>query len=321
MQQKLRKRKRITGVVGLDIGGTKTAVLVGTYEGEILHRLSFPTATEKGFQSSFRQICRKTKQTLGWARKKGIEIDAVSVSVGGPLDIERGIIYSPPNLPGWNEIHLKEMLQREFSLPTLIEHDGNAGALAEYFFGAGKGYRNIVFLTLGTGLGAGIILDGRIYHGTNDNAGEVGHMRIARTGPEAYGKKGSWEGYCSGTGMAKLARAMNPRRWNAAVTAQDIATAAMRGDRDALNVIKKSAKFLGQGLAILADILNPEVIILGSLGVRLGDLLIEQAREEMKREAMPRAFAACRVVPATLGERIGDVAALMAAIYQRRSHG
>jgi glucokinase len=313
--------ERVTGIVGLDIGGTKTAVVVGTYDGGILHRLSFPTAAEKGFKTSFGRICVNVERGFEWTRKKGIEIDAISVSVGGPLDIERGIIYSPPNLPGWNEIHLKELLQEEFSLPVFIEHDGNAGALAEYFFGAGKGCRNIVFLTLGTGLGAGIILDGRIYHGTNDNAGEVGHMRIARTGPEAYGKKGSWEGYCSGTGMAKLARALNPRRWKATVTAQDITAAARRGDRDALNVIEKSAKFLGQGLAILADILNPEAIILGSLAVRLGDLLVKPAREEMKREATPRAFAACWVVPAALGEHIGDVAALMAAIYHRQSHG
>jgi glucokinase len=321
MQEKPKKSKRAVGIVGLDVGGTKTAVIVGTYGGQILHRLSFPTATGKGFQSSFNRICNSSKRAIAWTRKKRIQIDAFSVSIGGPLDIQRGIIYSPPNLPGWNEIHLKEMLQKEFSLPTFVEHDGNAGALAEFFFGAGKGCRNIVFLTLGTGLGAGIILDGRIYHGTNDNAGEVGHMRIAQTGPEAYGKKGSWEGYCSGTGMAKLARTTNPRRWNGDVTAQDIAAAAKRGDRDALNVIKKTAKFLGQGLAILADILNPEVIILGSLGVRLGDLLIEPAREEMEREATPRAFSACRVVPAALGEHIGDIAALMAAIYHRRSHG
>ncbi|MGA9363559.1 MAG: ROK family protein [Bacteroidota bacterium] len=321
MQEKPKKPKRIAGIVGLDIGGTKTAVLVGTYDGEILHRLSSPTATEKGFQSSFNRICTSTKRALAWARKKRIQIDAISVSIGGPLDIQEGIIYSPPNLPGWNEIHLKEMLQKEFSLPAFIEHDGNAGALAEFFFGVGKGCRNIVFLTLGTGLGAGIILDGRIYRGTNDNAGEIGHMRIARTGPEAYGKKGSWEGYCSGTGMAKLARAMNPNRWKDTVSAQDIATAAKRGDQDALNVVTKSARFLGQGLAILADILNPEVIILGSLGVRLGNVLIRPALEEMEREATLRAFAACRVVPAALGEHIGDVAALMAAVYHRRSHG
>jgi glucokinase len=309
-----------TGILGFDIGGTKTAILIGTYDGEILHRLSFPTASEKGFEASFHRICANARGALRWARRKRIQIDAISVSIGGPLDIEEGIIHSPPNLPGWDEIHLKEILQKEFSLPTFIEHDGNAGALAEFCFGAGRGYKNIVFLTLGTGLGAGIILDGRIYHGTNDNAGEVGHVGIARTGPEAYDKKGSWEGYCSGTGMAKLAHAMNPRRWRATVTAQEIAAAAKHGDHDALNVVKRSGTFLGRGLAILADILNPEVIILGSLGVRLGDLLIRPAQKEMEREATPRAFSSCKIVPAALGEHIGDVAALMAVIYHGRSH-
>jgi glucokinase len=315
-----RKHSRQNAILGLDIGGTKTAIVVGTYEGEILHRTTFSTATERGFEFSFRRICARATSSLRWSNQERLKIDAISVSIGGPLDIEKGMIHSPPNLPGWNDIPLKKMLREKFSLPVSIEHDGNAGALAEFFFGAGRGFRNIVFLTLGTGLGAGIILDGKIYRGTNDNAGEVGHIRIARTGPEAYGKKGSWEGYCSGTGMAKLARGMHPSKWKAGVTAQDIVKAAKRGDPDALKVVRASARFLGQGLATLADILNPEVIILGSLGARLGNLLIKPAVDAMEREATPRAFAACRVVPAALGERIGDVAALMAAIYLRELH-
>ncbi|MEK6570763.1 MAG: ROK family protein [Bacteroidota bacterium] len=314
--------RRQEAILGFDIGGTKTSVVVGTYDGKILHRISFPTTTHKGFELSFSTICTNASKALRWAKRRRLPVGVISVSVGGPLDIEKGIIYSPPNLPGWDGIQLKELLEGRFSLPVFIEHDGNAGALAEFFFGAGRGHKNIVFLTLGTGLGAGIILDGKIYHGTNDNAGEVGHIRIARVGPEAYGKKGSWEGYCSGGGMSKLAHQMNPRRWNVNVTAYDISRAARRGNRDALKVIQKSAKFLGQGLAILMDILNPELIILGSLGFRLGDLLIEPALKEMEREATPRAFAACEVVPAALGESIGDLASLAAAIYHKRSsHG
>jgi len=309
---------RQKAILGLDIGGTKTTVVAGTYNGEILYRISFRTATEKGFNASFRNICRAAEKTLRWASQRNLTASAISVSIGGPLDIERGIIYSPPNLPGWDNIHLKELLQDRFSLPVFIEHDGNAGALAEYFFGAGRGFKNIIFLTLGTGLGAGIILDGRIYHGTNDNAGEVGHIRIARTGPEAYGKKGSWEGYCSGTGMAKLASQMNPRRWKHGVAAHEIVELAKRGDLEALKVVRRSGKFLGQGLAILADILNPEIMILGSLAIRLGDLLIEPAVKEMSREATPRAFSVCKVVPAALGERIGDIASLVAALYHRK---
>lgn len=305
-------------ILGFDIGGTKTSVVLGTYDGEILCRVSFPTATDKGFDQSFATVCRNGLKVLQWACQKRIRVEAVSVSIGGPLDIKRGIIYSPPNLPGWDNIDLKTLLEERFLLPVFIEHDGNAGALAEYFFGAGRGYKNIIFLTLGTGLGAGIILDGKVYHGTNDNAGEVGHIRIARTGPEAYGKKGSWEGYCSGTGIAKLAHQMYPRRWKPNVTAAEIAKSAREGDRDALTVLQKSARFLGQGLAILADILNPEIIILGSLGVRLGALMIKPALEEMERDATPRAFLACKVVPAALGERIGDVAALAAAICNKR---
>jgi glucokinase len=305
-------------ILGLDIGGTKTAVVAGTYQAEILHRQSF--RTKKEFAASFNSTCTAVEETLRWARQRKLKTAAISVSIGGPLDIEQGIIYSPPNLPGWEEIQLKRLLREKFALPVFVEHDGNAGALAEFLFGAAKGYRNIIFLTLGTGLGAGIILDGKIYHGTNDNAGEVGHMRIARTGPEAYGKKGSWEGFCSGTGIALLAHQMNPRRWKAHVSAKEIVAAARKGDGDALKVIETCAHYLGQGLAILADILNPELIILGSLGVRLGDLLIKPAMEVMRKESTARAFAACKVVPAALGENIGDVASVVAAIYHLRSH-
>lgn len=301
-------------IIGLDIGGTKFTVLEGNLQGEILNRVQQPTETQRGFEDTFARLCAAVDQVLDSARAAGREIAALSVSVGGPLDIERGIIYSPPNLPGWDAIPLKSLLQQRFSLPVYVEHDGNAGALAEWRFGAGAGTRNLIFLTMGTGLGGGIILNGQLYRGTTDLAGEVGHMRIAPDGPLVYGKRGSWEGYCAGPAFARFAGEMFPRRWGHGVTTPEIVQLALEGDADALAVVEHVASYLGQGLAILADILNPEMIVIGSMAVRLGEVLLAPARRAMQAEALPGTFAACRVVPAALGERLGDIAALCAAI-------
>ena len=144
-------------IIGLDIGGTKTAVVTGNPRGEILSRRQFMTVPERGFDKVFEELTAAIGRTLAETPEP---VKAISVSIGGPLDILKGIVNSPPNLPGWNNIPLKELLITKFSLPVFVEHDGNAGALAEFYFGAGKGFRNIVFLTMGTGLGAGMILDG-----------------------------------------------------------------------------------------------------------------------------------------------------------------
>ncbi len=306
-------------IVGLDIGGTKFAVIEGTWAGEILSRVQQPTETERGFESTFARLCSYVEAALNAAHREGRAATALSISIGGPLDIERGIIYSPPNLPGWDAVPLKALLQQRFSLPVYVEHDGNAGALAEWRFGAGRGVRNLIFLTMGTGLGGGIILNGRIYRGSSDLAGEVGHMRIAPDGPPAYGKRGSWEGYCAGPAFAVLAAEMFPARWGPGVTTPEIVQLALSGDVQALAVVEQVAGYLGQGLGILADILNPEMIVIGSMAVRLGEILLAPARRAMKAESLPGTYAACRVVPAALGDRIGDIAALCAAIEGHKS--
>ena len=302
-------------IIGLDIGGTKTAVLRGTPNGEIRARTQFPTPPRR--DEAIARIMQETEAHLAAAAGQA---STISVSIGGPLDIERGIIYSPPNLPDWDAVPLKDLLQQRFSLPVYVEHDGNAGAIAEHIFGAGRGFANVIFLTMGTGLGGGLILNDRIYRGSSDLAGEVGHMRIAPDGPEAYGKKGSWEAFCSGPGMVRIARARFPRRWggDAVLDARALTELAREGDADALAVVRETGRWLGQGLAILVDILNPQRIIIGSMAVRLGELLLEPAREELRREALPGAHQACQVVPAELGERLGDVAALCAAIQAAR---
>lgn len=302
-------------ILGIDVGGTTTAVVIGDRAGAIHHRAEFATRAERGFEATFDELCAAVRAVLNRPPHAERPIEVISVSIGGPLEIERGIVKSPPNLPGWDDIPLKQLLADRFSLPVHIEHDGNAGALAEWYFGAARGARNAVFLTMGTGFGAGLILNGKIHRGSCDLAGEVGHIRLAADGPAAYGKTGSWEGLCGGAGIARRAARRFPERWtDAPVTVRDLARLAATGDRDAETLFHEVGQDLGRGVAILVDLLNPEVVVIGSLGVRLGDRILEPAREVVRREALPDAVAACRIVPAALGERLGDVASLSAAI-------
>ncbi|MGC9219464.1 MAG: ROK family protein, partial [Athalassotoga sp.] len=163
------------------------------------------------------------------------------------------------------------------------------------------------------GLGAGIIINGEIYRGSSNMAGEVGHIRIAEDGPEVYGKSGSWESYCSGDGIAKLARYLFPDYFPRRTTAQDISKIALSGDEKSIEVLKRSGRYLGIGLANLFDIFDPDRIILGSLSLRLPDIWIDEAKEIVKKEALDGPNAVNRIVKSALGERIGDYSALITA--------
>jgi glucokinase len=315
-------------LIGIDIGGTKTAVLLSAQPPAALSRKEFPTRPAQGPERALQLIKSTIRDLLAEQGVGASAIARLGVSCGGPLDRVRGIIQSPPNLPTWDEVPIKAILEREFQAECLIENDANAGAVAEHRFGAGEGCQNMVFLTMGTGLGAGIITDGRLYRGTNDLAGEVGHLRLTRTGPVGHNKKGSAEGWASGGGMAQVAqqavaRAIKRKRptrlaklykFGGPITAKDIGVAARQGDAVALQVLESTGERLGEVLAILVDLLNPDRIVIGGLAMRLGDLLLEPARRVMRREALDLPAQTCQVLPATLGERIGDVAALCIAM-------
>ncbi|MCZ7542451.1 MAG: ROK family protein [Anaerolineae bacterium] len=301
-------------IIGLDIGGTKSAVVEGGRDAEIYQRRGFTTPADRPFDVAAPFMEGEIDQVLAAAQAAGRSVEALSVSVGGPLDIQRGLLTTPEQLPNWHGAPLRDWLETRYGRPAYVEHDGNTGALAEYHFGAGQGARILVFLTFGTGLGAGIMIDGRVLYGVNDLAGEVGHIRIAPDGPSTHGKSGTWEGYASGVGLVYLARMRQPRRWAEPLATRTIVAAALDGDPDALALVREAGQWLGRGLAVLVDVLNPDRIVVGTLGVVLGDLVLEPARAAMRAEALAVSAAACAVVPAGLGARLQDVQALMGAI-------
>lgn len=312
-----RTLNRAMSILGLDIGGTKTAVVEGTREAAILQRRAVPTRAEEPFGQTFPHLAALMDETIRDAEAAGRRIEAISVSVGGPLRIGAGVLIDPPHLPGWHGVALKARLAERFAgRPVYVEHDGNAGALAEYHFGVGRdrpGLQHLVFLTFGTGLGAGLIVHGKVVHGASDTAGEVGHWRLSEAGPVGFGKAGSWEGWASGKGLRGLAALRFPHRWTPETPIRDVVQAIRDDDPDALAVAQEAGGYLGRGLALLVDALNPQIIVLGSLAVVLGERILAPARRVLAEEALPQAVAACEILPAALGPRLGDVAALMAA--------
>ena len=305
-------------ILGLDVGGTKTALVEGTAEGEILERVEWPTESERAFAEVFPQVVVQIGAMISLAGGRGRMPVALSVSIGGPLKIGEGFLIDPPHLPGWHGVALKRRLSEAFpSLPVFVEHDGNAGSLAEFHFGVGKGrsdLRHLIFLTFGTGIGAGFIVNGQVLRGATDTAGEVGHWRLAEDGPPGFGKRGSWESFASGAGLIELAAEMFPVRWNRESPIAELVKAMLEGDCEAMEVAEVAGRWMGRGLALLIDALNPQVIVFGSLGVVLGERILGPARRVIAEETLPQAAAACELVPAALGRQIGDVAALMAAL-------
>lgn len=319
------RKKYLTGI---DIGGTKCAVILGNSDAEIVERISFATETNKGPEYTIKRIIHFINELLEKNKLISSDIKAIGISCGGPLDSKKGIVMSPPNLPGWDNIPIVEIIEKQFKVKTGIQNDANACALAEWKWGAGKGYQNLVFLTFGTGLGSGIILNNQLYSGTNDNAGEVGHIRLAPDGPIGYNKAGSFEGFCSGGGIAQLAKSKAREYLDKgkkvafcsslsqidSIDVKRISEAAEKGDPLAIEIFGISGMYLGMGLSIIIDILNPEVIIIGSIFLRCEELLRPAMEEVINKEALKEAAQVCTIVPAGLGESIGDYASLGVAL-------
>jgi len=317
-------------LLGFDIGGTKCSVTLGTDKGsevmEIIEKKVLPT--DKSVYEMIDLLFATAEELLSKRSVSNEMISGIGISCGGPLSSKSGIILSPPNLPGWDNIPIVELAEKRFGKPVLLQNDANACAIAEWKYGAGRGYNNVVFLTFGTGMGAGLILDGKLYSGTNDLAGEVGHLRLAEIGPVGFGKAGSFEGFCSGGGIAQIAQMKVRQKLQMGqkvsfcnslndlpnLTAKIVAEAAYEGDEVAVDIYKTCAEYLGKGLSLLIDILNPEVIILGSIYGRAKSLLEPYMREMLEKEAITYSYQHCKIAPAGLSENIGDIAALTLAI-------
>lgn len=313
-------------VIGIDIGGTKLATVVAHKDGNIIQKVRKPTEAEKGPHHAVQLLLSMVDQALDLAGLQREDISGIGVSCGGPLDTKTGIIYSPPNLPGWDALPLKELIEAEFHIPTVIENDANASALAEAKFGGGRGYDYLLYITMSTGIGGGIVVNGEIYHGANDSAGEVGHQILLPDGPRCgCGKYGCLEALCSGPSIARRAQeAVTKRPHTKILTLADghinrvrsehVLQAASKGDALAIALIEETAYYMGWGIANLVNILNPQIVLLGTIAVAAGNLLLEPIRRTVAEMAMQRPAEAVKIMPAELGAAIGDLAAISLVI-------
>lgn len=312
-----------SNLLGIDIGGTKCAVIYGVQKNENLMLVDKKRFATTNVDETIETILSGIEEIMKIHGLTSLNTKAIGISCGGPLDSHKGVILSPPNLPGWDNIPIVSIVEKRVGIKATLQNDANACALAEWKLGAGKGTKNMVFLTFGTGLGAGLILNGMLYSGTNDNAGELGHIRMAEFGPVGYGKRGSLEGFASGGGIAQLAKMFISEKLQKGekvpwctlqeldqVTAQKVAEEAIKGDELARSIYETSAIYLGKGLSIVIDLLNPEVIVVGGIYSRNREIMESVVQKIIKREALSNSSRVCIIKPAALEEHIGDYAAL-----------
>ena len=302
--------------IGFDIGGTKCAVSLGKWENqkiEILAREETPTQS-----NPYETLDKLAPFVDKW--KGEFKIESAGISCGGPLDSKEGVIISTPNLAKeWHGFAIVSYVQSRFELKAKLENDANASAVAEWKFGAGRYALNVIFMTFDTGLGAGLILNGKLYSGTNGNAGEIGHIRLEKDGPIGYNKAGSAEGFCSGNGIKRLAKIRAEEQGvtlSEDITTKEIFEKAREGEKFYLSIVKESAEKFAKVVSILIDLFNPEVIIAGGVFMRNYDLFMPIITPRIEKESLTDAYKVCKILPAQIGENIGDYAALAIAISE-----
>ena len=305
--------------LGVDIGGTKVSVTLGNSRGKILDKKLLPTRTGKESGRAIEEIA----ETLGFLKSSARSNSTlgIGVDIPGPMNPHKGIIEKSPHLHGWQGFPLKRFLEKKLRLPVFMGNDANAAALGEKVFGAGKKVQNFVYLTVSTGIGGGVVLDGKLLLGASYGAGEVGHTIIVPGGERCgCGRHGCLEAYASGTAIARFVREellrvkslkiLKLAGSRGKVSAEIVAQAADSGDRLALEAYRRAGYYLGIGLANLINVLNPEMLILGGSVMKSSNLLWPSMKDSARAHAWPSLYKACRIVKTKLGDQVGDLGAL-----------
>ena len=313
-------------VVGVDMGGTKILAAVINAKGEIVQQAKRATKPKKGPEEVIERITRCIREAIDGAELKPSQIRAIGIGSPGPLDPETGVIIFAPNL-GWSNVPLKAKLEANLSIPTFVDNDVNVGTLGEYAFGAGRGVKNLVGIFVGTGIGGGIILDGKLFHGVNKTAGEVGHMIVEVKGPRCgCGNFGCLEAVASRTAITRdLQKAILKKGKKSKLTelnggnldlirSKAIARAVKHGDKPTIKVMQRAAKYLGISVASIVHFLNPEMVVLGGGVVEaMGDSLLDPIRHAAAEYALPTTMDGVQIIAATLGDNAGVIGASVLA--------
>lgn len=310
--------------IGVDLGGTKILTALVSPEGDMIAGKRSPTAARSGPEEVIARIFTTIEQVLHQANAEIGDIRGIGIAAAGALDTERGVVTTSPNLPGWRDVPLRGMVRDRFGAAAFLINDANAAALGEHRFGAGKSVDNLIYITVSTGIGGGIIIDGKLYQGAGGSAGEVGHMTIDINGPRcSCGSNGCLEVLASGTALAREAQRCITEGAESSIlrladgkissiTAKIVSDAAQDGDLLARELIHRTGTYLGIGLANLVNIFNPEMIIVGGGLSNIGDMLLNPARQMVMERAFKVAAQRVRIVPSQLG---GNAEAVGAAAF------
>lgn len=316
-------------VLAIDLGGTKIIAALISDKGEMIAREYCPTLADEGPESVIDRMFSVVDNLLSLRNVSQRQLHSLSVASAGVVDIEKGIVTLSPRLPGWSDIPLRSIVERRYSVDTFLLNDANAAALGEYHFGAGRGANNLIYITVSTGIGGGIIINGQLYSGSSGGAGEIGHTTVDVNGPRCTcGNTGCLEVLASGTAVAREAirRITEGEQTSLTemvegkiedVTAENVSLAAQDGDWLALEVIGQAAAYLGVGIVNMVNLFNPEVIIIGGGLAKMGDLLLEPVRRIVGERAFRLSAQAVRIVPAQLGDDAGVFGAAAFALEQK----
>ncbi|NOR65524.1 MAG: ROK family protein [Candidatus Scalindua sp.] len=302
-------------VLAADVGGTNTRMAVVNENGDILKLLKKSTHCKEGRDEMIKFIVSFAGETIEKSKLPKDEICGVGIGFPGPLNADTGTIFNPPNLNGWDNVPLRDILEKELKVPVAIENDANAAALGEWWKGAGSGTSSLVCITLGTGVGGGIVMDGKVWHGASSIAGEIGHTTVISDGLKCTcGNIGCLEAYaCSGGILKRVNDALLKERDNDSrqplTNLKQIDQMVMQGNEIVLNVIKETGVILGIAIANIANLLNPEMIVLFGGVTNLGENLVGPLKEEVKKRAFKKATESLRIELSQLGDNSGILGA------------
>jgi len=304
--------------IGVDLGGTNIVCAIVNYQGKIVNRLKVPTLAERGKEATIKRIIETIHENIVQSSVVPDDIIGIGIGAPGPLDVKRGMINFAPNLPGWRDVPLRKILEDEFNMKVVLENDANAAAWGERCFGAGQGVNNLVCFTLGTGIGGGIIIDGKIYHGNNYGAAELGHMTVNKDGPRCNcGNYGCLEAYSSATGIKNRIKNriregiksdflnFDEDKLFESLRLKSIFEAARKGDRLTSIVVEEAISYLGIAIANITNILNPEMVVLVGGITNEGEKLLIPLKGEVKKRAFYSNYKSLKIVIGELGGNAG----------------
>ena len=318
-------------VLSIDLGGTKIVTAIVSSTGEIISRQYKPTLAEEGMEAVVNRMLATIDDSIKNTNLMSCSLSAIGIAAAGAIDSTKGTVTDSPNLPGWHNIPLRDIVEGATGIRTFVMNDASAAALGEHTFGAGKGVNNLIYITVSTGIGGGIIIDGKLYNGVSGSAGEIGHTTIDINGPRcSCGNIGCLEMLASGKAVAREAQRLISHGARTTIievaegelqniTAQTVAAAAQKGDATATAIISRAASYLGVGMVNLVNIFNPEMIIVGGGMAKMGDMLLDGARKVVTERAFQLPAQVVRIVPSQLGDNAGILGAVAFARSLRRS--